>query len=223
MLIRLSHTLNRGGPAFGRVSDLSLDQRASIARGDSHHGFMMHIYNHDGTHLDAPYHFNIEGRRVADLDVNELVFERPQVIDTPKSEAALITPDDLEPYADAISQCDLLMLRTGYCRIRASDPHKYSYECPCIAPATSRLIIEDYSNIRAVAIDAVSVGSPAFPEETVETHRILTGHRDYSRRYVLIFEDVNMDFDLSGIRRVFAMPLFIEQIDGSPCTMIAEL
>ncbi|MCZ6679177.1 MAG: hypothetical protein O7E52_18245, partial [Candidatus Poribacteria bacterium] len=71
--------------------------------------------------------------------------------------------------------------------------------------------------------DSVSIGSTEFGDETIETHRILTGHRDYSSRYVLIFEDVNMDFDLRSIKRVFVMPLFVEQIDGSPCTIIAEV
>jgi len=223
MFIRLSHTLKPGGPGFGRASNLELDQRASIAKGDVCHGFMMHIFNHDGTHMDAPYHFNIEGKKIADLDIDELIFNRPLVIDVLKSRASLITREELEPHADAISKCNLLMLNTGYCRIRESDSHKFSHDAPCLAPAAARYIVEDCPSVRGVAIDSVSIGSTEFGDETIETHRILTGHRDYSSRYVLIFEDVNMDFDLCSIKRVFVMPLFVEQIDGSPCTIVAEV
>jgi kynurenine formamidase len=223
MFIRLSHTLEVGGPAFGRESNLALEPRASIARGDAYHGFMMHIYNHDGTHMDAPYHFNIEGKKVADLALDELIFNRPLVLDFPKSEAGLITLNELEPHADAISESDLLMLRTGYCRFRSSNPRKYSYDPPCLAPAAARYIIESCPSVKGVAIDSVSIGSPVFKQETVETHRILTGYRGYGSRYVLIFEDVNMDFDLSALKRVFVTPLFVEQIDGAPCTIIAEV
>lgn len=223
MFVRLSHTLRLGGPAFGRTSNLVVEQQHSIAQGDTHHGFMIHVYNHDGTHLDAPYHFNATGKRIADLDLGELVFDAPLVLDIPKTKAALITREELRPHGNQIAACDLLMIRTGYCRFRDSDTHKYSYDCPCFAPDASRYLIEECLNVRGLAVDSVSVGSPRFPSETVETHRILTGHPEYSSRYILIFEDVNMDFDLSSIRRVIALPLFVEEIDGSPCTIIAEL
>jgi len=223
MFIRLSHTLKRGGPAFGRVSNLALEPTASIAQGDTHHGFTMRIHNHDGTHMDAPYHFNIEGKRIAELNLDELIFDRPLIVDVPKSEASLITRSELESHADAIAKCDLLMLRTGYCRVRSSDPGKFSDRPPCLAPEAARYIVEACPSVKGVAIDSVSVGSPVFKAETVETHRILTGCRGYGGRYVLIFEDVNMDFDFKTLKRVIVMPLFVEQIDGSPCTIIAEV
>ena len=223
MFIRLSHTLRPGAPGSGRASNLVLEPLSSIASGSPNHAFMIHIHNHDGTHMDSPYHFNIEGKKIADLTLDELIFDRPLVLDAPKSEAALITRDELEAHADAIAACDLLMLRTGFCRLRDSDPHRFSHECPCIAPEAARYIVEVCPSVKGVAIDSVSIGSPVFREETVEAHRILTGCHDYASRYVLISEDVNMDFDLRTLKRVFVMPLFMEEIDGSPCTIIAEV
>ena len=83
-------------------------------------------------------------------------------------------------------------------------------------------MIDGFPRLRAIAIDAPSVGAPDQLAPTVETHRLLTGAGRADGRFLLIFEDLRIDSDLGQARRVYAWPLFIEGSDGSPCTIVAE-
>ena len=59
--------------------------------------------------------------------------------------------------------------------------------------------------IRGTLPRSISIASPAMPEERVETHRILLGYYDPGRS-VVILEDCRLDFDLTGLKRVLALP-----------------
>lgn len=83
-------------------------------------------------------------------------------------------------------------------------------------------LIEQCPQLKGVAIDAISIGAPNFLTETIETHQILTGVGRADGRFLLILEDLQIDPDLGQASRIYAWPLFIEESDGSPCTIVAE-
>ena len=53
--------------------------------------------------------------------------------------------------------------------------------------------------------------------KALEAHRILL--RGEARRF-LIIEDMNLDWDLTQLRHVMALPLFLEGLDSAPCTVV---
>lgn len=221
MFIMLSHRLREGDPGFGKEVSLRIHRRSRFQTGVCQ-TYLLELGNHDGTHADAPNHFNPKGRSIADFSPDELVFNSPKVLDIPKDGPALIELDEIKGYGD-LSGYDMLLIRTGYARIRRSDPQKFSHQSPCLSPDAARFIVEELREVRCVGVDCVSVGSPAFPEESVLTHRILTGCEGYSSRYVLIVEDMNLDQDLSKLKRVIVVPLFVEGVDSMPCTVLGEV
>ena len=221
MFIMLSHVLREGDPAFGREVSLKIHQRSSFETGVCQ-TYLLELGNHDGTHIDAPNHFNPNGRPIADFSPDELVFRSPKVLDIPKEGPSLIELDEIKGSGD-LSGHDMLLIRTGYARIRSKDPQKFSHRSPCLSPDAASFIVEELREVRCVGVDCVSVGSPAFPEETVRTHRILTGYEGYGSRYVLIVEDMNLDQDLSRLKRVIVVPLFVEGVDSMPCTVLGEV
>jgi kynurenine formamidase len=77
-----------------------------------------------------------------------------------------------------------------------------------------------FPRLRAIGLDTISLASMQHLEEGLEAHRIL--FRGDGRRF-LIIEDMNLDFDLSQLRRVIALPLFIEGIDSSLCTVMGVI
>jgi kynurenine formamidase len=89
-------------------------------------------------------------------------------------------------------------------------------------PDAARYLMETFPNLRAVAIDAASIGAPEKEQPTIDTHQILTGKGREDGRYLLIFEDLRIDSDLGDANRIYAWPLFIVGSDGSPCTIVAE-
>jgi kynurenine formamidase len=80
----------------------------------------------------------------------------------------------------------------------------------------------DYSNLKGVAIDTVSIGAPYAPQASAETHQVLTGGGREVKRFLLILEDLRIDADLGEATRIYAIPLLIAESDGSPCTIFAE-
>ncbi len=74
--------------------------------------------------------------------------------------------------------------------------------------------------MRALAIDSISMAAAERLNEGIEAHRILLGDR---HRPILLVEDINLEYDLAGLKRIIVLPLFIRGIDSSPCTVAAEI
>jgi arylformamidase len=220
----LSHPLTPDAPVWpGNPAAARTEPHESIAGGDDVNTTRIELFSHSGSHVDAPWHFNADGPRAADLPISSFVFDRPILLEIPKPEGGFITADDLEPHAVALASADLALVRTGWSSVRHEDPDRYVGEGPLLHPDGARRLMELAPSLRGVAIDAVSIGSPQHPDESVETHHVLSGTGDANGRFVLIYEDVLIDPELGGARRVYGWPLFIPGSDGSPVTLVAEL
>jgi kynurenine formamidase len=199
------------------------EAHSSIAQGNNSNTTVLHLFSHSGTHLDAPKHFNDQGASAYELPIEQYIFFAPVVLDVPKPDGGLIAQAELAPYAGPLANADLALLRTQWSDVRDSDPERYVNKGPLLHPDGARFLMESFPHLKGVAIDAVSIGAPGFPHESVETHRILTGVGRTDERFLLIFEDLRIDPDLGHAHRIYAWPLFIEGSDGSPCTIVAEL
>jgi len=206
-----------GNPPAARTEPLS-----SIGRGSWANTTLLHLFSHSGTHVDAPKHFNDVGPAAAELPIEAFIFSRPCVVETPKPEGGFIMRAELEPHRAALRQADLCLLRTGWSSLRSADPDRYARQGPLLHPDAGRFLVEDCPSLRGVAIDAISIGSPGYPAESVVVHHVLTGLGRPDGRFLLIFEDLRIDPDLGQARRIYAWPLFVEDSDGSPCVIVAE-
>jgi kynurenine formamidase len=65
----------------------------SIENGDFANLGILHLCDHFGSHLDAPNHFNVAGRKIADVPLERFIYERPRLVDVPKAERELVTRD----------------------------------------------------------------------------------------------------------------------------------
>ena len=109
----LSHPLDTNDPGFPGEPTLTIQPSTRIAAGDAYNSSIVHLFNHFGTHFDAPAHFNPHGRSIAELDINHFIYERPLLVDLPKGKASLVEPADLEPLLPRVKNADCLILRTG--------------------------------------------------------------------------------------------------------------
>lgn len=205
----------------GNLPAAHTQSHSSISKGDRSNTTILHLFSHSGTHLDVPKHFNDAGPCAYQLPIENYIFFAPLVVDVPKSDRAAILCEELEPYADQLKQADLVLLRTGWSSQRFSDPRRYAGAGPFLHPDGAAFLME-HPNLKGVGIDTVSIGSPDFRDESVATHRILTGAGRSDSRFMLILEDFQIEMDLNTATRIYALPLMIEGSDGSPCTMVAE-
>jgi len=222
--VSLSYPLRSDAPVYpGNPPAAAIELTSSLARGDASNATALDLFSHSGTHVDTPWHFNPGGPAAWQLPVDAFVFSSPVTISVAKPEGGFITAPELEAHAAAVARADLLLLRTGWSRHRAADPERYALRGPLLHPDAARWLIDAHPRLRAVAVDAISIGSPADPDASAETHRILTGVGRDDGRFVLIYEDVALVEEADDASRVFAWPLFVDGADGSPCTIVAEL
>ena len=215
--LELSHRLNSRTPLPPGVPPYEFDHHASMKRGDASNLFMLHFSNHTGTHIDAPWHFVDSGIPISDFRLEEFVFERPACIDLSFQDGQLIEVAHLKPHVELIRQADLLLIRTGYAKVRKVDPQRYTWQSPGLSSRAAEYLVENFPHLPAIGLDTVSLACMQHLEDGLEAHRILL--RGEGRRF-LIIEDMNLDFDLSRLQQVIALPLFIEGIDSAPCTVM---
>ena len=218
--VRLSHNLTAEDPVPPGIEPLRVVRHGDTRRGDCSNIMQITMLTHVGTHVDAPRHFFADGLALTDFAVEEFVFTRPVCIDIARGDGELVRAEHLDVHSDLLAECDLLLVRTGFGKIRADDPERYATRSPGFSPSGARFLRDECPDLRALALDTVSLACSTAVEAGVEAHRILLGGPD--RRF-LIFEDVNLEPDLQALRRVSAFPLMIAQADGAPCTIVGEL
>jgi arylformamidase len=218
--LELSHRLSANTPLPLGVPPLEFHHHYNMERGDVSNLFVLHFSNHTGTHIDAPWHFVASGLRINDFRLEEFIFERPACIDLSLDDGGLVEVGHLAPHTSLIHQSDLLLLRTGYSRVRRKDSQRYAMQSPGVSSAAADHLVQNFPELRAIGLDTVSLACMQHLEDGLEAHRILL--RGEGRRF-LIIEDMNLDWDISHLQRVIALPLFIEGIDSSPCTVMGVI
>lgn len=218
----LSHILSPEDPGWPGAPTLKVTQNSRIGAGSASETYILEIFNHFGTHMDAPKHFVEGGKRIAEFPPEAFVFQRPLLLDIPKGFGEQVIPEDLRPHAGALGTADLLLIRSGVTHFRKSRPADYAARGPSLASSAAKHLMDGFPNIRGVGVDWISIASPAHMPDGVYTHHYLLGkHHDH---FMFIIEDMNLaGIDAAALRRVLVAPLFIHGIDSSPVTVYGEM
>lgn len=219
----ISHRIRVGDPGWPGNPTLEIENFSSLDKGDVANTYVIKLFNHFGTHFDAPRHYNAAGQTINEIPLERFFYERPLVLDIPKGELEKIEPDDLKPFEQQIRDCDLLMLRTGFEPERWNDPELYSKRGPAVSAASARYLMENFNgSLKAVAVDFISLACPADTVDGDEAHHRLLGV--YDDGYICIIEDVSMrDLPAGFLRAAAAVPIFVDGLDSAPVTMWADI
>jgi arylformamidase len=221
--VRLSYEIRFEHPGWPGNPTYTYEQLSSIEQGEVANFGLLHLLGHFGSHLDAPNHFNPDGIKVAQVPLDRFVYERPVLLDVPKGDSELVLREELEPHETAIAAADLLVLRTGWSEIRKSDPVRYAEEGPGVSPEACTYLMDGFPELKALALDCISLAAyRRIDPEGIVAHQILCGV-GRGDRYVVIVEDLDLAVYPDDPLRIYAIPLFPEGTDSSPCTVFAEL
>lgn len=180
--------------------------------------YVIQFCNHLGTHIETPAHHVDRAPGIADFTVDEFVFDRPVVLDVDVAMGEAIEPSHLEPHTEAISGADLLLLRTGACNHATDDPETYMRSSPGLSVAAARHLA-GFAGLRALGLDAWSLGRLSHPDESREAHNILLGK---GRRFLIIETMDLRELDVPPAQ-VIALPLLVEGLDAAPCTVLGVI
>lgn len=218
----LSHPLNVADSGFPGEPTLRIEKSTRIADGDAYNSSILHLFNHFGTHYDAPAHFNPNGPTISELPIEHFIYEHPLLIDLPKGEASLIEPADLAPYMARAAKADCLILRTGLETLRKRDPQTYAARGCAFSINAAQYLLDHAPHLKAVGFDFISLASPSHPDHGVKAHQILLGM--YSKHYICIIEDMALaHIDAYRLQRVIAMPLRVQGVDSAQVSILAEV
>lgn len=221
MLISLSYPLSEATPFYKTLRGPRLEQLYDLAKGDACNSFYLTTSNHAGTHVDAPNHFNPDGRRIADYELAELVFTRPALLNIQVMADELILPEHLASWSTCRGDCDLLFVRSGFGKYRAN-AETYIEHNPGFSAAAADFLMERFPELKSLAVDFASIASVAHMEEGCEAHRVFLGCGRYSDRPVLLVEDIRFPEPMPSLKRIYLIPWQFEGLDSAPCTLFAE-
>ena len=221
-LVQLSYHLQADGPSWPGNPAMKVRQFTSIRDGGVCNQYFVDLFNHFGTHIDAPNHFHDAGKQLSELPLDYFCYSKPFLAEIPKSFCEKVTPEDLSPFAARIREADLLLVRTGFSRHRFQRTAEYCEKGPGIASATSKYLIEEFPFLKAIGLDFLSLSSYSDPTDGVLSHQYILG-MFHPGRFLLIIEELDLSrIEPTALQRVWALPLFVDGIDSSPATVVAE-
>ena len=217
--IFLSYPLSQETPLYGNTPPLKIVPDRSIKAGDSCNTSIITFHNHSGTHIDAPNHFNDNGRKIAEYAINELIFTSPQIIKIQKKPGELITKEDITHNSKMLSTCDILLLKTSFNKYRNDEI--YRLKNPGISPEAANYIRSNFENIKCIGIDSISISSYAHRNLGRKAHQIFFSSKEFNGKPVLLIEDMNLSTKhLDKIKRIIVCPIMVENVDSTPCTVV---
>ena len=216
---RLSYDLSPATPFPDGLWPVQVEHKFDMAQGAESNVFHLALANHVGTHIDGPNHFGKDKPPLCSFSITDFIFRRPKLVEIPKQDGEIINADDLRALGDSVSNCDLLMMRTGFGAIRVADPARYRSESPGFSASAAHFVVDNLPQVRALAIDTISFACPRQMAEGIEAHQIML---DKCERSIFLVEDINLEVNLQGLVQVIVAPLFFEGIDSAPCTVIAQ-
>lgn len=195
--IDISQRLEEGVPVWPGDTPFSYRLTWSKEESGSVNVGQITMSTHTGTHIDAPFHFDEEGKRVIDLDL-DLYIGRARVIHLPDPKQIGIE----ELQSENLEGVTRLLIRTETWTDRSAFPGAI----PPVAPELAPYLAE--KGVRLLGLDLPSVD----PLDSKE----LPAHHALSSHGIHILEGIVLDGVDPGDYQLAALPLPLAQADGSP-------
>jgi arylformamidase len=171
----------------------------------------LHLYSHAGTHMDAPFHFEVNDQTIDQIDPQRF-FVSCYVVDLqnppPHYEVKI---SDLGNIAQLVSKGEGLLFRSGWSKLAGE--LIYRNGLPAISRELAQWCVS--KGIAFIGVEPPSVADVNNIEKLTEIHRILLEGN------VIIVEGLaHLDKISRQKVQVVAMPLKIKDGDGAPCRVI---
>ncbi len=175
---------------------------SSIKNGDKANLSFLKFGSHTGTHIDAPYHFNLQGKTVDKLNLYDLIGEVLVVeVNSNKITTKEIKNIDFNKYKRIIFKTKNSKLIK--CR-------KFNPEYVYLDYSAAKLLIKN--KIRVVGIDYLSIEK--FDSKEHKIHKLLTENN------VIIIETLDLNKVIAGEYFLVALPIKIRNCDAAPARVV---
>ncbi|PLT28217.1 arylformamidase [Peribacillus deserti] len=195
--IDISQRLRNGMPVWPGDTPFSYSVSWPYEESGSVNVGKLEMSTHTGTHIDAPFHFDNEGKKVIDLDIN-LYIGDAEVIHLPN-----VTKIGLEELnGRSLQGVSRLLIRTDHW----TDKNVFPESIPYVEPEAADFLAQN--GIRLLGLDLPSVDQLDSKE--------LAAHHMLNEKGIHILEGLLLNDIEEGRYELAALPLPITEGDGSP-------
>ncbi|WP_456275705.1 arylformamidase [Bacillus sp. AK128] len=152
---------------------------------------------HTGTHIDAPFHFDEEGKKVLDLDINRYIGQAVVIEVLDKESIQVEDLVDLQ-----LDGKQIVLFKTLSWTNRTEFPTKITYIDECVPKRLAEL------GVKLIGLDVPSVDPPDSKE--------LLAHHELTNQDIHILEGLVLDEVKAGVYEFVALPLPFVDADASP-------
>jgi arylformamidase len=202
----ISVTIHNGFPVWPGDPPVSLERISKKEEGADFNVSFLSMSVHAGTHIDAPYHFQADGRTIETLPLDILI-GLTQVVQIPDQiqniTAAEIKNAGIQPGIERV------LFKTHNNKFWTAPDERFQRDFVALEEDGARMLVEN--GIRLVGIDYFSI---APFERSGPTHEILL------RNGVVILETCNLSQVDPGLYTLYALPLKLGGSDGSPARVV---
>ncbi|MCA1011003.1 arylformamidase [Halobacillus halophilus] len=200
-LIDITMTLNNETPAWPGDEHFHYERTMTMEQTGSVNIGQFKASNHTGTHLDAPFHYDDNGLKIADLPPERFIGDALVVNMEGKT---IIQAEDLRAFE--YSGVTKLLFRTTSWNDRNEFPEHYT------------VISSDAAEfLHSQGIDLIGIDTPSV--DPVES-KDLAAHHSLYKHDILILEGLELDHAAPGVYELMAFPLKMGEADGSPVRAI---
>ena len=182
------------------------------------------FFAHTGTHIDVPFHVSPDGYQLHEFKLTDFIFDNPLLLEIIKGPKEKIAIDDLKPHADELAKADILLIYTGYSKVRNQSQEKFVSEQPSFTLEAANYIVDNF-DIRAYGIDTIGIEN--IPEGKASSPIQFPVHKTFllkKEQKSFVMEDLNLVPVLGKkMSRLFAIPLRLYGIEAMPVTVFAEV
>ncbi|NUN95172.1 MAG: cyclase family protein [Candidatus Omnitrophica bacterium] len=184
----------------------TITPQARIEAGDSCNTSLLQFPSHLGTHLDAPFHFVQDGKRLHEIDLDKLIGPA-RVVDCSEARGR-ISRADLERVN--LNGATRVLLRTACSNWL--NKSEFRSDFVALDPDAAEYLVE--REVGLVGIDYLSI--EPFGCEGHRVHHVLLGNE------VVVVEGLDLSGLPEGDVEFICLPLKIRDGDGSPCRAVAR-
>lgn len=205
--IDISLTINKELPLWPGSRKIMIRRTMSIKKNDQANVSWIGMDVHTGTHIDAPKHFINNGIAVDEICLDKLI-GNCYVCDLGNRKC--IDADFLES-VHLPAGIDRIIFKTKNSKLW--NDKKFNKDFVALTPCGAEWIIR--KGICLVGIDYLSIQN--FQEQNNKTHKILL------EKEVVVIEGLILDKVKEGIYKLIALPIKINNSDGSPVRAVLEI
>lgn len=182
--------------------------RCSMSRGDENNDSSFFMNCHNGTHIDAPFHFLPQGATVEKIPLEQLIGD-VHVIDI--SEASVIDKEVLLEVWPQEKNIQRVLFKTRNSKLWQDPIQKFSGDFCALTEGGARWLLE--KKIRVVGIDYLSV--QRYHDSSL-VHRLLLGEN------IVLIEGLDLSRVEGGRYQLFCFPLKLVGLEAAPARVLLQ-